>query len=191
MPTDIGTGVGSTRPRVPRRAITGHGQVKSLASEDPSAYRYHYSPEENFEGIQKSGMLDPGKAKGHSKGVHFSDNPNTYRPTGGQGYNVYRTPADAHDFQNVSSDDFYTKEQVRHPEVYTETPEGMPHWSGLSNAYSIGSNVKGLYDLAAMLMPGILPQIRTPADWVMQDVLERGDSSPWNPKNQMGYVTQA
>jgi hypothetical protein len=173
--------------KVKRTQIRGRGQVKMAWDDRPGQYRYHYSPEENFKGIQSENALDPrfkGRHGPGAKGVHFMDDPNTYRPIGDRPMNVYRTPVEGKDWQNVSTDDFYTTRRVEAPEVYAETPEGMPRWSGVSNAYSKGATGLGLYNMLAAFMPGVLPSIQGPQDWVLGDVLQNGDASPYNPKNQ-------
>ena len=179
--------------KVRRTPIRGRGQIASRWDDDPNQYRYHYSPEENFEGIQRRGF-DPELKKGYSKGTHFMNSPNEYPAIGDNAQNVYRVRRDAvPDWQNVSDDDFYTQRRIpsNDVEVYTGTPETPGSWSRVSNAYGFGSNMKGIYDILASFMPGVLPQIQTPADWLIQYNLQNSGSSPWNPENQMGHTTLA
>jgi hypothetical protein len=179
--------------KVKRTSIRGRGQVASRWDDDPNQYRYHYSPEENFEGIRREGFR-PDLKKGFSQGTHFMDDPNAYPAIGDDPMNVYRVRRDAvPDWQNVSSDDYYTRRPIaaNDVDVYTGTPEMPGTWGRVNNAYGVGGGVKGLYDIVSSFMPGTLPQIQTPADWVIQDVLRNLDASPWNPENTMGARTLA
>jgi hypothetical protein len=157
--------------KVQRTRITGRGQVPR--GWDEEGYRYHYSPEENFEGIRERGF-DPSLKKGYSKGTHFMPGPD-YPALEDNPGNYYRVREDVAPFKNVSTDDFYTEQRI-HPrdvEVYTGTPEMPTRWSPVSNAYSKGATGLGLYGLLSSFFPNSLPQIYGPTDWVLQDVMRQ------------------
>jgi hypothetical protein len=157
--------------KVKRARITGRGQVPRAWDEE--GYRYHYSPEENFEGIRERGF-DPSLKKGHSKGTHFmpgadypalEDNPGNY----------YRVRQDVAPFKNVSTDDFYTEQRIppRDVEVYTGTPDMPTRWSPVSKAYGVGTGITGLYSMLSSLLPENLPQFLGPQDWIIQDLMRQ------------------
>jgi hypothetical protein len=175
--------------KVKRTPVRGRGQVPQAWDEE--GYRYHFSPEENFEGIRGRGF-DPDLKKGFSKGTHFLPTPD-YPAIEDRPGNYYRVRQDVAPFKNVATDDFYTEQRIapRDIEVYTGTPAMPTRWTPVSNAYSFGSGAKGLYDLLSSFMPGVLPQIQTPADWIIQDLMRNSNASPWNPKNQPGYTVPA
>lgn len=175
--------------KVKRTRITGRGQVPQAWDEE--GYRYHYSPEKNFEGIRERGF-DPSLKQGYSKGTHFMPGPD-YPALEDNPGNYYRVRQDVAPFKNVSTDDFYTERAIapKDVEVYTGTPEMPTRWTPVSNAYGKANTGMGLYNMLASFFPGKLPSFQGPSDWVIQDVLRNMDASPWNPENQMGYTTLA
>lgn len=162
---------------------------------DTENYMYHRTPARNVEGIRARGN-DPSLRKRGSFGTHFSADPEhtwTYADEANAGSEpsaMLRVRRDAAPFRQLDPYDYVTEERIpRGWEVLEEgpTPSSPGTWGRLN---SFGSGAKTLYDLLSSFIPA-LPTIQTPADWVIQDLMRTNSSSPWNPKNQMGYTTPA
>lgn len=182
-PRESVAGGGKMKPA----AVRGSGQVSLAWDDDPKAYGWHYSPAENAEGIRRGG-LDPqfrGRHGDASQGIHFSDSPDTYRPIGDKDWNVYRVRREhIPDPVARSTDDFFTRSRIE--------PKHIEAYEGPGRFGRVGSRVTGAAGLYNMLAPFLgLPYMQTPSDWIINNNLMESDASPWNPENQMGYVTQA
>lgn len=68
-------------------------------------------------------------------------------------------------------------------------PSAVTRVNRIYDAGSRGLGIAGLVNMFSSFLGG--PSLNTPADWVIQDLMQNLDASPWNPKNQPGYTVPA
>jgi len=174
--------VKASTPMEKRMSVRGRGQIRVPWDEPTDRYLWHFSPEETFAGIKKSG-LDPSLKKGFSSGVHFSPTPD-YPVLGDVPMNVYRAErSQVPGLEYREGSDYFTRQRIP-PEmlqVATETAPGQPtRFSGLNRAYSLGSGLSQLGSLYNSIAPAVgLPYMQTPMDWVLADILNNMPNSPY------------